>query len=59
VVPLPSAAVPATTAPPPGEPLPTFADLTRSDRSPFPAALIAASVATLVVWPGGRLRRRP
>ncbi|CCG04525.1 hypothetical protein [Blastococcus saxobsidens] len=58
VVPLPVAAVPATTAPPPGEPLPSFADLTRSDRSPLPAALIAAAVATLVVWLGGRLRRR-
>ena len=60
VVPLPAAAAPApTTAPPPGDPLPSLADLTRSERSPLPAALVAAAVATFVVWLGGRLRRRP
>jgi hypothetical protein len=56
--------VPATTAvvsPAPAEaPLPSFAELTtRSDRSPIAAALIAATVATVVVWLAGRLRRRP
>ena len=59
VVPLP--AVPAAagvTAGPAGTPLPSFADLTRSGRSPITAALIAAAVATLVVWVGSRLRRR-
>ena len=59
VVPLREAAVPAATARAPGEPLPGLADLTTSDRSPLPAALLAAGVATLLVWLGGRLCRRP
>ncbi|TYP83682.1 hypothetical protein [Blastococcus xanthinilyticus] len=60
VVPLPAAAVPAVAAAEPsGPPLPSFADLARSDRSPITAALIAAAVATVVVWLGSRLRRRP
>ncbi|MGY2003971.1 hypothetical protein [Blastococcus sp. SYSU DS1024] len=58
VVPLPTGAA-AASAPPEGDPLPSFAELTRSDRSPIAAALIAATVATVVVWLGGRLRRRP
>jgi hypothetical protein len=58
VVPLPEAAAAAATTVPPAEALPSFADLTASDRSPLAAALIAAGVATVVVWLGGRLRRR-
>ncbi|MGY1718905.1 hypothetical protein ACI8AG_07645 [Blastococcus sp. SYSU DS0552] len=57
VVPLPAATAAASTSPE-GDPLPSIAELTRSDRSPIAAALIAATVATVVVWVGGRLRRR-
>jgi hypothetical protein len=39
--------------------VPSFSDLTRSGLSPWTSALIAASVATVVVWIGGWLRRRP
>ncbi|SEK99234.1 hypothetical protein SAMN04515665_10749 [Blastococcus sp. DSM 46786] len=58
VVPLPARA--AASGPAPAEvPLPSFAELTTgSDRSPIAAALIAATVATVVVWLTGRLRRR-
>ncbi|MGY1834534.1 hypothetical protein ACI79P_05415 [Blastococcus sp. SYSU DS0510] len=56
VVPVPAGA--ASTAPPDAVPLPSFAELTRSDRSPIAAALIAAGVATIAVWLTGRLRRR-
>ncbi|WP_347057495.1 hypothetical protein ABC795_12385 [Blastococcus sp. HT6-30] len=59
VVPLPAGAPPAATAAPVADPLPGFEELVRSDRSPVAAALIAAAVATLVVWLGSRLRRRP
>ncbi|MGY1723598.1 hypothetical protein [Blastococcus sp. SYSU DS0533] len=59
VVALPAAAA-ATSPAPGGAPPPSLAELTTgSDRSPIAAALIAASVATLVVWLTGRLRRRP
>jgi hypothetical protein len=40
-------------------PVPSFTDLTSSGLSPITSALIAASVATLAVWIGGKLRRRP
>ncbi|MGY2067423.1 hypothetical protein [Blastococcus sp. SYSU DS0619] len=57
VVPLPAGA-PVPTAAPAADPLSGFDELVRSDRSPIAAALIAAAVATVVVWLGGRLRRR-
>ncbi|WP_254790620.1 hypothetical protein [Blastococcus tunisiensis] len=53
---------PAATAAPPaaGEsPVPSFADLSSSGLSPWTSALIAAAVATVVLWIGGMLRRRP
>jgi hypothetical protein len=37
---------------------PTVTDPTGSGRSPYMSALVAAAVATVVVWIGGRLRRR-
>ncbi len=43
---------------PPADPIPSFSDLTSSGLSPLTSALIAAAVATVVVWIGGRLRRR-
>ncbi|MCF6507487.1 hypothetical protein E9549_08700 [Blastococcus sp. MG754426] len=59
VVPVP-AGVAATSPAPTGAPLPSLAELTTSsDRSPIAAAVIAATVATVVVWLTGRLRRRP
>jgi hypothetical protein len=58
VVPLTAVAVAA--APPPADgPVPSFADLTSSGPSPITSALIAAAVATVVVWIGPKLRRRP
>jgi hypothetical protein len=56
VVPVPAAVV----APVPEEtgPVPSLSDFTSSGRSPIITGLIAAAVATLVVWLGGRLRRR-
>ncbi|WP_324273790.1 hypothetical protein [Blastococcus brunescens] len=52
------ATVEATTPAPEGAVL-SFSDLTRSGMSPWTSALIAAGVATVVVWIGGMLRRRP
>jgi hypothetical protein len=49
----------ATAAQPPQGVVPSFTDLTRSGLSPWTSALLAAGVATLVVWIGGKLRRRP
>ncbi|WP_245160317.1 hypothetical protein [Blastococcus sp. CT_GayMR20] len=58
VVPLTAVAIAA--APPAAEgPVPSFADLTSSGLSPISSALIAAAVATVVVWISGKLRRRP
>jgi hypothetical protein len=58
VVPLTAVAIAA--APPlPDGAVPSFADLTSSGLSPISSALIAATVATVVVWIGGKLRRRP
>jgi hypothetical protein len=58
VVPLTAVAIAA--APPPAEGVvPGFADLTSSGLSPISSALIAAAVATVVVWISGKLRRRP
>ena len=56
LVPLPDGV--AIPAPAPETPVPSFADLTR-DGSPVPAALLAALVASVVVWLGSRLLRRP
>jgi hypothetical protein len=39
--------------------VPSFTDLTSSGLSPVTSALIAAAAATVVVWIGGKLRRRP
>ena len=39
--------------------VPSFTDLTSSGMSPITSGLIAAAVATLVVWITGRVRRRP
>ncbi|TQN41951.1 hypothetical protein FHU33_1340 [Blastococcus colisei] len=57
-VPLAPAIVEATQPAPDGV-VPSFSDLTRSGLSPWTSALIAASVATVAVWLGGKLRRRP
>jgi hypothetical protein len=40
-------------------PIPSFTDLASSGLSPVTSAVIAAAVATVVVWIGGKLRRRP
>jgi hypothetical protein len=56
---LPTTELEAADTPAPDAPVPSFSDLTRSGISPFAAALIAAAVATVVVWSGGALRRRP
>ncbi|MGY2082166.1 hypothetical protein [Blastococcus sp. SYSU DS0539] len=57
VVPL-QAGTAAPTAAPVADQLPGFDDLVRSDRPPVAAALVAAAVATVVVWVGSRLLRR-
>ncbi len=57
---VPVAAAPAVAAPAPaGTPVLSFTDLTSSGLSPYTSALIAAAAATVVVWIGGKLRRRP
>ncbi|MGY1805191.1 hypothetical protein ACI78T_18055 [Blastococcus sp. SYSU D00922] len=58
-VPLPAANLPAAAPPAPEGPVPSFTDLTSSGLSPWTSALLAAGVATMVVWIGGKLRRRP
>jgi hypothetical protein len=58
VVPLVAETVAAATTPVGGT-VPSLTDLTRSGLSPITNGLIAAAVATVVVWIGGRLRRRP
>jgi hypothetical protein len=56
VVPVPApAAAAGTTAP---GAVPSLTDFTSSGLSPFTSGLIAAVVATIVVWLGGLLRRR-
>jgi hypothetical protein len=49
----------AAAAPAPAAPVPSFTDLTSSGLSPITSAVIAAVVATIVVWIGGLVRRRP
>ena len=46
-------------APATATPVPAFTDLTSSGLSPITSALIAAAVATLAVWIGGKVSRRP
>jgi hypothetical protein len=58
-VPVPAGAPGATGAPAAQSPVPSFTDLTSSGLSPITSALIAASVATLVVWISGKFRRHP
>jgi hypothetical protein len=55
VVPLAPELVPAALTP---VAVPSLTDLTSSGLSPFTTALIAAAVATVVVWVRGKLRRR-
>jgi hypothetical protein len=57
VVQVPAGAAAAPTAAGTEPPAAPVADLVR-DMSPWTAGLIAAAVATLVVWIGGKLRRR-
>ncbi len=49
----------AALAPPTQAAVPSLSDLTRSGLSPITNGLIAAAVATVVVWIGGKLRRHP
>ncbi|TFV86832.1 hypothetical protein [Blastococcus sp. CT_GayMR16] len=56
VVPLAAETVASMTTPVEG-PAPSLTDLGRSGLSPITNALIAAAVATVVVWIGGKLRR--
>jgi hypothetical protein len=58
VVPLAAETVAAMTTTVEGT-VPGLTDLTRSGLSPITNGLIAAAVATVVVWIGGKLRRRP
>ena len=55
VLPVPSAPAPASAS---VGAIPSLTDLTRSGLSPITTGLIAAAVATVVVWLGGKLRRR-
>jgi hypothetical protein len=57
VVPLPAGAA-APAAEPGAQPTVSLTDFTRSGLSPITSAVIAACVATLVVWLAGLLRRR-
>ena len=57
VVPIPTGAASAAADPSDG-PVPSLSDLTSSERSPITSALIAAAVATVVVWLGSLFRRR-
>jgi hypothetical protein len=58
VVPLPADTVPTVATPTPASPLTDPVGVLRTGRSPITSALIAAAVATAVVWIGGKLRRR-
>jgi hypothetical protein len=57
VVPVRTGPAEKSGAPPANGPVPSLADLTGSGPSPITAAVIAAVVATVVVWMGGKLRR--
>ena len=56
VVSVPAAAVAATVA---TGSVPSLKDFSRSGLSPITTGLIAAAVATILVWLGGKLRRTP
>jgi hypothetical protein len=58
VVPLTAPAIEAAAAAP-ETPVPSFTDLTSSGLSPITSGLIAAVVASIVVWISGKLRRQP
>jgi hypothetical protein len=58
VVPLAPETV-AAISPPAAGAVPSLTDLSRSGLSPITNGLIAAAVATVVVWIGGKLSRRP
>jgi hypothetical protein len=58
VVPVPAAGGAAAAAPVEAGPAPSLADFSSSGLSPISTGLIAAVVATIVVWLGGKLRRR-
>jgi hypothetical protein len=58
VVPLPAAVTAAAGTTATGD-VPSLTDLTRSGLSPITSAIIAAIVATVVVWIAGLVRRRP
>ncbi len=58
VVPVPAVTPAAGPAPAEG-PVPRLSELAGSGRSAITSALIAAAVATVVVWIGGKVRRRP
>ena len=58
VVPLPAAVAAAVGTTALGD-VPSLTDLTRSGLSPITSAIIAAMVATIVVWVIGLVRRRP
>jgi hypothetical protein len=55
---VPAGAGASATIPAEGGPPPSLADFTSSGLSPFTTGLIAAAVATVVVWLGGLFRRR-
>jgi hypothetical protein len=58
VVPLPAAVTAAAGTTATGD-VPSLTDLTRSGLSPITSGIIAAIVATVVVWIAGLVRRRP
>jgi hypothetical protein len=58
VVPLPAAVTAAAGTTTVGD-VPSLTDLTRSGLSPITSGIIAAIVATVVVWIAGLVRRRP
>jgi hypothetical protein len=59
VVPLPARRTAAAAGTRSTGPVPGLTDFSRSGLSPITSGLIAAVVATVVVWVGGKLRRRP
>jgi hypothetical protein len=59
VVPVPEGVVAATMTATSGAPAPSLTDLTRSGLSPITSGVIAAAVATVVLWILGKLRRAP
>ncbi|MCW2635343.1 MAG: uncharacterized protein JWQ99_1710 [Blastococcus sp.] len=58
LIPIPAVAA-AAAAPAQAGPVPSLTDFTSSGLSPITTGFIAAAVATIVVWLGGKLRRKP